>query len=381
MNNDRKYVLDIVSNELLDVTGRLNGKLLRSSKYKYLRDIIYMISSCLDEQDDITHRLRWIQLDYTSPPVCKMCNNRVRFQKQTQLFNTYCCPKCRQSDNLIIEKAKRTNNERYGVDYGCVAPIAILKQKQTCILKYGVDKPFKSKSIQKKVRDNTIEKYGVVSTALVPEIKNQQLHTRQSRYGVDFLFQSKSFQERVKILTREKYDGKLPSQLHIHNEVYEKLNDKDWMYSEYISNNKSTTQIALDLNISSTTVISFIKQHNIPIKESILFSQLCINWLESIMECDKIFIQHAMNGGEFKIPGTRYKADGYCQQTNTIYEFHGDYWHGNPMKFKSDIFNESTMCTMGTLYQKTLNKENVIKDLGYNLVTIWESDYYDSLSL
>lgn len=52
-----------------------------------------------------------------------------------------------------------------------------------------------------------------------------------------------------------------------------------------------------------------------------------------------IIFQHGGNDGEYHIPETNYKADGYCKETNTIYEFHGDFWHGNPYIFKNDTFN------------------------------------------
>ena len=61
------------------------------------------------------------------------------------------------------------------------------------------------------------------------------------------------------------------------------------------------------------------------------YSKMSINWLNFISKKDNITIQHALNYGEYKIPNTRLKADGYCKETNTIYEFHGDYWHGNPL--------------------------------------------------
>ena len=46
---------------------------------------------------------------------------------------------------------------------------------------------------------------------------------------------------------------------------------------------------------------------------------------QSINLINKIF-----NGEEFKIPNTRFKADGFCKETNTIYEFHGTIFHGDP---------------------------------------------------
>lgn len=82
-----------------------------------------------------------------------------------------------------------------------------------------------------------------------------------------------------------------------------------------------------------------------------------------------------MNDGEYKIPTTRYRADGYCEETNTIYEFHGDYFHGNPKRFDPEEENKLCNATHGELYQKTLQKEQKIRNLGYNLVVMWESDW------
>ena len=93
------------------------------------------------------------------------------------------------------------------------------------------------------------------------------------------------------------------------------------------------------------------------------------------MKLNNIYINHALNDGEFNIPNTRYKADGYCHETNTIYEFHGDYWHGNPKIYDSNRINKTCNITHGELYKKTLEKGNIIKDMGYNLVVMWELDW------
>lgn len=106
------------------------------------------------------------------------------------------------------------------------------------------------------------------------------------------------------------------------------------------------------------------------------YSKIAIKWLDSL----DLPIQHAENGGEFRIPKTRYDADGYDESTNTVYEFHGDDWHGNPNKHlpedKCHPFNKEV--TAKELYNKTIERENEIKSLGYNLVVIWESDYNKS---
>jgi hypothetical protein len=35
----------------------------------------------------------------------------------------------------------------------------------------------------------------------------------------------------------------------------------------------------------------------------------------------------------------KYKIDGFCEISNTIYEFYGDIWHGNPNKFNKNLLN------------------------------------------
>jgi len=106
------------------------------------------------------------------------------------------------------------------------------------------------------------------------------------------------------------------------------------------------------------------------------YSQKAISWLNKIAKKENIYIQHAENKGEYSIPLTKYKADGYCEKTNTIYEFYGDKFHGN-----LKLFNENEQChpfsdeCAGSLYIKTMQREQIIKDLGYNLITIWEREY------
>ncbi len=104
-------------------------------------------------------------------------------------------------------------------------------------------------------------------------------------------------------------------------------------------------------------------------------SKMQIKWLTfmATFTCDEI--QHAENGGEYTVPETRYRADGYSKKTNTIYEFHGDYWHGNPKKYAATDTNTVSKKTFGELYQNTMKKEARLKELGYHLVTMWEYDW------
>jgi len=105
------------------------------------------------------------------------------------------------------------------------------------------------------------------------------------------------------------------------------------------------------------------------------FSQIAICWLEQLMSLNtNLHIQHALNEGEFFIKELNTCVDGYCKETNTVYEFHGDYWHGNPRNCKREDINLLTKKTFGELYDKTIIREQNIRDLGYNLIIMWELD-------
>lgn len=53
------------------------------------------------------------------------------------------------------------------------------------------------------------------------------------------------------------------------------------------------------------------------------YSKKQIQWIGFLQQYYGIKIQYALNNGEHTIRRTKYKADGYCKETNTIYEFHG----------------------------------------------------------
>ncbi len=106
-----------------------------------------------------------------------------------------------------------------------------------------------------------------------------------------------------------------------------------------------------------------------------VYSKASIEWLSHVASQENIHIRHALNGGEFQIPGTRYKADGYCQKTNTIYEYCGCWYHFcNTCNDPNDI-SPLTRKTMAESYKPTQLKMDTIKKLGYNLIIMWEHDW------
>jgi len=80
------------------------------------------------------------------------------------------------------------------------------------------------------------------------------------------------------------------------------------------------------------------------------------------------------------ILSTKYiKVDGYIPETKTVYLFHGDYWHGNPKIYESNVFNSRKNKKMGELYSETIEYEKSLQMAGYNVISIWEYDFINDL--
>ena len=249
------------------------------------------------------------------------------------------------------------------------------KRKQTFLDRIGVGNPSLSLEIQEKRKQTFLDRYNQPCSFKIPEVQSKIRQTCLDRYGVENPFQSNTILQKALQHNKDNHQGLFHGHCHL-SDTLDYLNDYDWMWEQYVGQHNSMDYIANLLNTSTTTIWNYLKYHDIPRRQFNFCSSVCIKWLESIMESDNIYIQHAMNGGEYQIPGTRYKADGYCAETNTVYEFHGDIWHGNPTIYKEEDFcHPYSTCTAGELYQKTMEKEKNIKELGYNLVTIWESEF------
>ena len=80
---------------------------------------------------------------------------------------------------------------------------------------------------------------------------------------------------------------------------------------------------------------------------------------------------------EYKIPETFYIVDGFHERTKTVYEFYGDAFHGNLNRYKENEKCHPFDKNINTidLWNKTKEREEKLKALGYNIVIIWESDF------
>ena len=102
------------------------------------------------------------------------------------------------------------------------------------------------------------------------------------------------------------------------------------------------------------------------------FSKMSIIWLNYVSNGNNI--KHALNGGEkeLTVGNKTYKVAGFCEETNTVYEFFGCFWHGCPNCYKPNIINSKNQKDMGTLNDLTVEKRDTIKNAGYNHVSTYE---------
>lgn len=98
-------------------------------------------------------------------------------------------------------------------------------------------------------------------------------------------------------------------------------------------------------------------------------SKLEKDWL------DTLGIEEDKRNKQIVIDDKLYKFDAYCPEANIIYEFYGDFWHGNPDKYDSNEINKKINKTFGELYNQTIERETLLKQKGFGIITIWEKDF------
>lgn len=83
-----------------------------------------------------------------------------------------------------------------------------------------------------------------------------------------------------------------------------------------------------------------------------------------------------------KVPDTKENRQVYIEKKkvdgligNVVYEFLGDYYHGNPKIYNPKDYNQICHKTFGELYSDTFKRFRKLKKLGYKVNYIWESDW------
>ena len=85
-----------------------------------------------------------------------------------------------------------------------------------------------------------------------------------------------------------------------------------------------------------------------------------MRWLQSETKTRGIEIKHALNGGEQRING--HYVDGYLEESRTVFEFYGCYWHGCPIHFPDRNRVQHHHClTMHQCYVQTIGQSEELR--------------------
>lgn len=137
---------------------------------------------------------------------------------------------------------------------------------------------------------------------------------------------------------------------------------------DYITNKIKINIICMNHGIFPQTPSNHLQGHDCPKCKSLI----------SIPETEWLNYLNISNNYRHKtiiINKKKYNLDAFDPITNTIYEFYGDYWHGNIKIFNQNKIHPVNKKSYGDLYFKTIQREQELKNIGYNIISIWESEW------
>lgn len=113
-------------------------------------------------------------------------------------------------------------------------------------------------------------------------------------------------------------------------------------------------------------------------ERSLKYGYMARQWLEWLMVLDtNVNIVHQFNGAEKIIGDRRLPVDGWDQNTRTVYQFHGCYWHGHECMRGHMRGRERAEAERVSRRRRESTEAGAmyIRRLGFNLVEIWECEW------
>lgn len=281
------------------------------------------------------------------------CGNVTNFFTFTKGYLRTCSKSCAQLDLQTIDKIKKTNNRKYGSDYGLsnkdiiskrnktvkhkygVNNISQLKEvsdkkKQTCYKNYGVDWILMDSTIRK---NGMIEKYGVDNNTKRIEIREKYSKERKEQF-YDSLFSTNRLKGKIiPLFSKEEYNG---------------VND-DYNFKCA----KCTSEFLAKLEDGDIPRCKVCY----PVKGSSLFEKEVAEYIKTILPSE-IIIENdksVLNGKELDI---------YIPSKYLAIECNGLYWHGELNGGKKRNYH--------------LDKTSQCENVNIHLIQIFEDEWIDN---
>lgn len=242
----------------------------------------------------------------------------------------------------------------------------IQKAKQTCLEKYGVDNYTKTDEFKMFWQDKK------------DEILEKRAQTNLLLYGAEHYQHSYNFKSKIYEINEntnlEKYNSEeyKTNVINISKEEYNRRINEDFneefIRKNFIEDGKfKKTDFINYFFVHESFITRIKKRFNITEPNRDTIEEIFIKDLENTFNISLI--------RQFYIKDLKVRIDAFDKNNNICYEFLGDYYHGNPETTNEYDINFKSKKTMLELYIETFNRFDKIKSSGYNIIYIWESDY------
>lgn len=334
--------------------GQINKQARRIlERNTQLQQTLYQQTSFLEDNGshDIRARIYCIINDINTQPRCSNCGTPVKFNPQKKRFNNFCPntngQSCSMDNSSVREQISKTNEQRYGTTNPLANKNIREKIKQTNFKKYGGPAPINDDTIKQKMQQTVYDRYQTTNISLLPETINKRKLTNLEKYGAFTPAQA------TKMSSDENY-------------LFDLSYDKDWLYYQHHTLQKSVTQIAQLLSLSSSTLCKRFKTLGIEISDRQYTSSISKQETQFVTLLSTLIDQQTEIITNTKSVIPPYELDIYIPRYNLAFEFCGVYWHSELNgKHKQYHRNKTILC----------EQQNI------RLIQIWSSEWNNNYNL
>lgn len=177
--------------------------------------------------------------------ICETCGNETKYISMTEGYRRFCCNSCAQLSKSVQEKYKETCRKKYGADHYSSTGMWLESIKKTNMEKYGVEFAPQSEELKKKQAQTFMKKYGTVQYSQTDECKEKVAQTNTEKYGKPYLMQVDDFKNKSKQTCIEKYGHENVSQVQEIQERKIKTNRERYGV-DWFSNSEKTKQTCIE---------------------------------------------------------------------------------------------------------------------------------------
>ena len=321
----------VTNEQIIEKYNEIKTKVYKGALIRHINKCFNLKLKSQDLYDIVNHVIE--------RPKCKNCGKDLKYIDWTHGYQTYCSIKCFNQDPETIEKIKNSKIKNGTIDNwqnghkkflkdnnikNCSQLKEVKLQKYKTKLKNFGDGNYNNRKL---FHETMKEKYGVENALQNYSINEKRKQTNLKRYGVTEYGKTEEF-----ILKSQQ------TKLLRYGDPY------------YRNHEKALKTIAFNHNVLGKTTLHAEKQ-----------------WLREI--------NIPKNNKQIYFNKSWYVPDGLDEENKIIYEFLGDFWHGNPNTYNPQDINPRTKTTFKQLHEQTFERFDNLKRLGYKIIYIWYTDY------